>query len=292
MMLGVANSIGLNMSLTDFLDFATRLGVGLVEIKTDEPHLLSTLSKTKHRKTIRDIVKSFNFKYFVHAPYIDINLASMNSALRKASEKTILKSIEFAADIDAKLVVSHVGRLSKDYTKEMITQSLENAIQCLRNLTKVSKNHGIIFTIENDHKSNDQILAGYPEQLTFLIEKVGCKFTLDVGHANTLAKIETFIDTLAEHTVNVHLHDNEGEQDAHLSLGEGNIIFSAVLANLRKIEYKGPLIVEVHSSLGLKESVTLLRKTFGKRIYSLGNQRGSRVYKTQLPSNAASTDQG
>ncbi len=268
------------MSLNDFLDFATRLKVGLVEIKMDKPHLLSALSKTKQKKAIRDIVKSFNFKYFVHAPYININLASMNPTLRKASEKTILKSIAFAADIDAKLVVSHVGRLSRDYPEEMFTHSLKNAIPCLRNLTNASKNHGTIFTIENDHRSNDQILAGYPEQLMFLIEKVGCKFTLDVGHANTVAKIETFLARLVEHIVNVHLHDNDGEQDAHLSLGTGNINFSAILANLRKIEYKGPLIVEVHSSSGLKESVTLLRETFGKRTFSPGNQHGLRVHKT------------
>ena len=267
MMLGVAGSIGLNMSLTGFLDFATWLKVGLVEIKMDEPHLLSALFKTKHRKAIRDIVESFNFKYSVHAPYIDINLASMNSILRKASEKTVLKSIEFATDIGAKLVVSHVGRLSRDYPEEMVTQSLKNVICCLRNLATASKNHGIIFSIENDHKSNDQILAGYSGQLMFLIEKVGCKITLDVGHANTLARIETFMDTLAEHIVNVHLHDNNGEKDAHLSLGKGKINFSAVLENLRKTEYKGPLVVEVHSSSGLEESVTLLRKNW-KREYA------------------------
>ncbi|TET55669.1 sugar phosphate isomerase/epimerase [Candidatus Bathyarchaeota archaeon] len=277
MMLGVANSTGLNMSLTGFLDFATGLKVGLVEIKMDEPHLLSALSKTKQRRAIRDIVESFNFKYSVHAPYIDINLASMNSVLRKASEKTILRSLEFATNIDAKLVVSHVGRLSRDYPKEMVTQSLKNVISCLRNLANFSKNHGIIFSIENDHKSNDQILAGYPEQLMFLIEKVGCKFTLDVGHANTLARIETFMDMLAEHIVNVHLHDNNGEQDAHLSLGKGKINFSAVLESLGKTEYKGPLVVEVHSSSGLEESVTLLRKTLGKRIDSSGNQHSLRV---------------
>jgi len=155
----------------------------------------------------------------------------------------------------------------------MITQSLKNAIPCLRNLTKASKNHGIVFTIENDHRSNDQILAGYPEQLMQLIQEAECKFTFDVGHANTLTRIENFMATLAEHTVNVHLHDNDGEQDTHLSLGKGNINFSAVLANLRKIEYNGPLIVEVHSSSGLKESVTLLRHTFGERTHSFGNKR-------------------
>ncbi len=273
MMLGVANSIGLNMALTDFLDFATQLKVKFVEVKMDEPYLLSVLFKTKRRKAINDIMESFSLKYSVHAPYIDINLACMNQTLRKASEKTILKSIAFAADINAKMVVSHVGRLSRDYPKRMITQSLKNAIPCLRNLTKASKNHGIVFTIENDHKSNDQVLAGYPEQLMLLIQEAECKFTLDVGHANTLTRIENFMGTLAEHIVNVHLHDNNGEQDTHLSLGKGNINFSAVLANLRKIEYKGPLIVEVHSSLGLKESVTLLRHTFGERIHSFGNKR-------------------
>jgi sugar phosphate isomerase/epimerase len=274
-MLGVANSISLNMPLINFLDFATQLKVEVVEFKMDDPYLLSALSKTEHKKTVRDIVKSFNFKYFVHAPYIDINLTSMNPILRKASEKTILKTIVFAADIGAKLVVSHVGRLSRDYSKEMITKSLKNVIPCLRNLTNVSKNNGIIFSIENDHKSNDQILAGYPEQLMCLIEKVGCKFTLDVGHANTITKIGTFIDTLAEHIVYVHLHDNNGEQDAHLSLGKGNINFSAVIANLRKNEYTGPLMVEVHSFSGLKESVTLLRKTFVKHTHSLLKKGGS-----------------
>jgi sugar phosphate isomerase/epimerase len=260
MILGVANPVGLNISLTKFLDFATQLKVRLLEIKMDEPHLLSALSKNKQKKAVRDVIKSFDFKYFVHLPYIGVNLASINQTLRKASEKTMLESIAFAAEIDAELVVSHVGRLSRDYPKKMVAHSLKNAIPCLKKLTNASANHGIIFTIENDHRSHDQILGGYPEQLMSLVEKVGCKLTLDVGHANTVTRIENFVDTLAKFIVNVHLHDNGGEQDDHLAFGEGNINFPSVLANLREIEYNGPLIVEVHSFSGLKESVTLLRK--------------------------------
>ena len=56
-------------------------------------------------------------------------------------------------------------------------------------------------------------------------------------------------------------------------------------------KYKSPLIVEVHSYTGSKESVTLLRHTFDKRIDSFGNKRGLRAYKTQITPNAASTDQ-
>ena len=81
------------------------------------------------------------------------------------------------------------------------------------------------------------------------------------------------IEFVAAFDVNKLKTDNNGEQDTHLSLGKGNINFSTVLASLRKIEYKGPLIVEVHSSAGLKESVTLLRRTFRERIHSFGNKR-------------------
>lgn len=266
-MLGVASSVGLDMSLANFLDFASQLKVRLVEVKMDEPHLISALFKAKHRKAVLDITASFDFRYLVHLPYIDVNLAGLNPTLRKASEKSMLKGIEFAADVDARLVVCHVGRLSRDFRNEMIARSFKNALSCLKNLTTASKNHGIVFTVENDHMSNDHILAGFPEELLVLVEEAGCQLTLDVGHANTVTKIENFMDTLARHIVNIHLHDNNGEQDEHLSLGKGSMDFSAVMGNLRRIRYSGPLIVEVHSIAGLRESVGVVTQALSKHHF-------------------------
>ena len=259
-MLGIADSLSINMSLPDFLEFATQLNVGIVEIKMDQPHLLSTLSNFKQQIAIRDIIQSFDLVYFVHAPYIDTNLASMNSMVKKASEKTVLESIMFAAKIEARLVVTHVGRLSRDYQQEMVSKALRNVVPCLRSMTSIAKDYGLTFTVENDHKSDDRHLVGLPEQLRFLIKEVGCQLTLDIGHANTFGDLKAFITTLAEHTASIHLHDNKGERDTHLSLGNGQITFPAVMADLRKLKYNEPFILEVHSSAGLRESLTLLRK--------------------------------
>ncbi|MCK5631647.1 sugar phosphate isomerase/epimerase [Candidatus Bathyarchaeota archaeon] len=258
--MGIADSLSLNMSLRDFLEFASQLNVGIAEIKMDQPHLLSTLSNFKQQIAIRDIIQSFDLIYFVHAPYIDTNLASMNSTVKKASEKTVLESIIFAAKVEAQLVITHIGRLSRDYQQEMVSKALRNVVPCLRSMTSIAKDYGLTFTIENDHKSDDRHLAGLPEQLEFLIKEVGCHLTLDIGHANTFGDPKAFITTLAEHTVNIHLHDNKGERDTHLSLGKGQITFPAVIADLRKLKYSEPFILEVHSSAGLRESLTLLRK--------------------------------
>jgi sugar phosphate isomerase/epimerase len=50
--------------------------------------------------------------------------------------------------------------------------------------------------------------------------------------------------------INVHLHDNLGERDQHLAVGEGNIDFKKVLSALS--DYQGRFVIEARS---LKEAV-------------------------------------
>jgi len=259
-MLGIADSICLNMSFPDFLDFATQLKVNVVEIKMDQPHSLSALSNLKQQISTLDIIHTYDLRYFVHAPYIDINLASVNPTIQKASQKIIQESIMYAVRIGAKLLVTHVGRLSRDYPKQLVSKSLKTVVPYLRDLTNIAKDHGLTFTIENDHQSGDRPLAGFPGQLKFLLKEIGCKLTLDVGHANTFGDPRAFVSTLAEYIANIHLHDNKGKRDAHLSLGKGHIAFPAVISDLRKFRYNEPFILEVHSLPGLRESVMSLRK--------------------------------
>jgi len=65
-MLGIADSISLNVSLPDFLEFATQLKVGIVEIKMDQPHLLSALSNVKKQNAIQDVIQSFDLRPSQH----------------------------------------------------------------------------------------------------------------------------------------------------------------------------------------------------------------------------------
>jgi sugar phosphate isomerase/epimerase len=187
-------------------------------------------------------------------------LASVNPLLRRAFRKTILKAVIFAAELDAELLVSHVGRLSRDYPQKLIRKAIKNAIESLRKINQLSNDLGIVFTIENDHKSNDYVLAGYPEQINFLVENVGCKLTFDIGHANTIGKIADFTKLLHKFIVNVHLHDNNGKEDEHLPIGKGSIDFTGLLKRMKDWRRQKPLIIECHSFAGLKESIDFMRQ--------------------------------
>ena len=259
MILGIADHSSFEKPLTEFLKFASKLKVDLVELKLDKLELLQTLNSQKSLTEITDLLYTYNFKYSVHAPSININLASLNPTILKASLKTVLKAVTFAAEINADLIISHVGRLSNDYPYKYVKKSLKNALKTLSKINKKSTDLNVTFTIENDHKSGDYILAGYPKQLSYLIENIGCKLTFDVGHANTLGKPEKFIKELKDHIVNVHLHDNNGENDEHLPIGNGNINFQKVLDSLGNKVLKIPLTIECHSFSGLKNDVKKLR---------------------------------
>jgi sugar phosphate isomerase/epimerase len=258
MILGIADYPSLEGSLEDFLNFASKLRIRVLELKLDRLELLLSLSKADKVLELKNLSNSHDFKYFVHAPNIDTNLASVNPFFRRVFKKTVLKAATFAAELDAGLLVSHVGRLSRDYPQKLVRKAMKNAIDSLRKINQLSNDLGIIFTIENDHKSNDYVLAGYPEQINYLIENVGCKLTFDIGHANTIGKIEDFTKLLGKFIVNVHLHDNDGKVDEHLPIGKGSINFVRLFNKMKDWGSEKPLIIECHSYAGLKESIDFM----------------------------------
>jgi sugar phosphate isomerase/epimerase len=263
MILGIADYPKLERSLEDLLDFASRLKVSVLELRVDRLELLLSISKTHKIEEIKNLSKSYDFRYFIHAPNIDTNLASMNPFVRRVLKKIASKVVTFAAELDAELLVSHVGRLSRDYPQKFVEKAMKNSLDSLRTFSELSHDRGIVFTIENDHRSTDYVLAGYPEQINYLVENVGCKLTFDTGHANTIGRIDDFTKLLGRFIVNVHVHDNDGNEDEHLAVGKGSIDFAELFKTMKASSNQAPLIIECHSLEELRETVDYLkRKSF------------------------------
>lgn len=260
MQVGLSDHPSFNMKLTEFLEFASQLGAKHVELKLDRQNLLSALLQRDKISTITNLLNSYDFKYFLHTPSIDVNLASLNPSIGKASEKITLRAVHFASKVNAELLVSHVGRLSRDHPQSLMKKAFKNAVTRLKCVTNASKDSGIIFTIENDHKTSDHVIAGYPKQVLSLVENTDCKLTFDIGHANTLGKIENFLDTLSMYIVNIHLHDNNGINDEHLPLGKGKINIVKTLEKIKICNCLSTLILECHSLQGLRQDYNLLKK--------------------------------
>ena len=78
-------------------------------------------------------------------------------------------------------------------------------------------------------------------------------FTFDVGHANITGNVEQFL-SLKEYITTVHLHDNAGDQDTHLALGEGTLPLDII----EKVAGKN-LVIEVSTYQDALRSLEVLK---------------------------------
>lgn len=260
MAIGIADHPILNMSIMELLEFASELKVEFVELKMDVPELLIARGDTAKMEAVRDLLKSYDFRYSVHAPYIDVSPVALNPDIREASVKSLIGAVEFAADVDARFVVSHIGRLSRNYPVELTGRAREGAVRSLTKVISHAEDAGIRFTIENDHQSADHLIAGYPEQIFSLLYDLGCGFTLDIGHANTLGKVDDFLLMMVDLIDTVHVHDNLGSYDEHLPPGRGTVGFVELFQSAGELLYSKPMIVECQNLSDIEEGVSFIRR--------------------------------
>ena len=84
--------------------------------------------------------------------------------------------------------------------------------------------------------------------------------TLDIGHANHAgySTDEIIFDSIKH----VHAHDNFGDDDSHLPLGEGNIELNDIINSLESKNYKGIYILEVNNFDSIEKSYEYMEKNF------------------------------
>jgi len=68
---------------------------------------------------------------------------------------------------------------------------------------------------------------------------------LDFGHARLDGDVVDAIETVSEHLVATHVHDNRGRSDDHLLPFEGTIDWPAALTSVQKVGFEGTLMLEV-----------------------------------------------
>ncbi len=199
-----------------------------------------------HKEEVCDALSTTDLELQLHAPLNDINIASLNPSIRRVSMNEVKKSIEMASMLDIEIVTVHPGLYSP------LSRYMENASdfakESLRELKEHSEEHGIKIALENLPEMWLTICNTVKETREFL-EEVGLGFCLDIGHAYTAGELEGFLDLSP---INVHVHDNIGEKDLHLKLGEGKIDLEKAIRSLKS--YEGNYVIEGRNLDDLKES--------------------------------------
>jgi sugar phosphate isomerase/epimerase len=207
-------------------------------------------------KSTIDLINSYELKYTIHSAYTDLNIASFNKAIQKASINEIERSIDFAVDIDSDIVVIHPGIVS--YTaRNQVDFVYSLGRDSLIELKDYAKDRGVNPCIENL-----PAIQGFMYQdinlLNETLTELDMPMTLDIGHAHTagFAPEEMYFDCVKH----IHVHDNPGDEDSHLTLGEGSLAVNDFFDVFMSKGYDGIYMLELHSVDSIKKSLEYMKE--------------------------------
>ena len=220
------------------------------EIVSEAEHRLQPLAAR-----FADLMPSYKLSYSIHAPISDINIGSLNDRIREDSVIELLSLAETAVSLNIDTITIHPGitPMAVPYMEE---KAAEKARRSLGSIDRISSEYGVRIAVEN-MPAFPFMLGRTAEELKYLLEGTNLGFCLDIGHANNTEQIDEIISEFRDRFINIHIHDNNGEHDEHLTLGEGSIDFKSVLSKLAN--YQGNFIIESKSFPSAVESQDYLR---------------------------------
>jgi sugar phosphate isomerase/epimerase len=211
-----------------------------IEILDDGTHDLD-----KQRITLlKEAAKSYNLTYSLHAPFADINIASPIKPLLNASLKRLIQSLANANAIDAKMWVFHPGQrtgIGQFYPGADFKQMC----QSIEQIYAKAEEYGMNIALEN-LPAKYWFLMNTPEEFQKMYKETNLPIgiTLDLGHANLEGQIQPFFNKLADKIVHIHASNNDGSEDQHFGVEDGNIDYNWLAETLEKIGYDKSVIVE------------------------------------------------
>ncbi|MHC1567427.1 MAG: sugar phosphate isomerase/epimerase family protein [Candidatus Syntropharchaeia archaeon] len=194
------------------------------------------------KREIEEVCESTNLIISVHAPFSDLNLASVNQPIWEETIRQMSACVENSGDF-ADICVVHPGILSP-LGAQIPEKAWEQMIFGLRKLCDIAEEYGMMIGVEN-MINLEPLLGRFPDELLGIVETVdrdNIGIVFDVGHANTMNVIDEFLEV---DVVHVHVHDNFGEKDEHLPPGHGNIEWKKVMDGLKR--YNGRIVIEARN---------------------------------------------
>ena len=249
MKIGASALAGIEYPLEKTLEFIENLGLDYVELVHQFPCEYLNVN----------LLESYNLKYTIHAPFMDVNIASLQDKSRSNSIAQIKESIDLANRLNCEAVVVHPGLTSFLPNKYFPQKVIESANSSIKELGEYSKDLGVLTTIENMPNFPSMIYQNMFE-LNDLLVSLDMHMTLDIGHANHAgySADEMYFDSIKH----IHAHDNFGDDDSHLALGEGSIELNTIINNLEKNNFDGIYIIEVNDYDSIKKSYEYMKKNF------------------------------
>ena len=233
-----------SLPVAEAAEAAATLGFQGLEIWTE--HLWREGSPSE----LKEQLARLPLRYFLHAPFMDLNLCSRNARVAQLPLAEQLRALELARDLEISLVVVHPGRCSS--SKDSPEEYWPPLLEALGVLESKAGKLEITVAVENMEPRPKEFMVR-PIDFTRLLEELpGLGLCLDLAHAAAAGDgvPDEFILELGEHIRHIHVSNVE-EGRVHLPLDRGRLPITSTVARFIR-GFTGAVTLEGATESGLK----------------------------------------
>jgi sugar phosphate isomerase/epimerase len=213
----------------------------------------------------------------VHAPITDsfvggrwgvpLSLASADADARAHAMDEAERALQIARRIPFGVLVVHLG-VPRTLSADPADNSRDGARRSVEALQRLAEPLGVRIAVEviPNELSRASSLVHFIERV---LDAPGVGICLDFGHAHMDGDVVEAIETVSEHLVTTHVHDNRGRTDDHLVPFDGSIDWPGALTAIQKVGYEGTLLFEIAAHRSAKEvlqQARLARERMGRLL--------------------------
>jgi sugar phosphate isomerase/epimerase len=201
----------------------------------------------------------------IHAPITDVFgthgwSATFSNAVgahdrREAAVRETEAALQIARGIPFDIMVLHLGTPSSMHNAD--DNHRNAAVRSLEEICQAAEPLGVRVAVEViPNRLSDP--ASLVSMLENDLDASQAGICLDFGHAHLMGDVADAIETVAEHIITTHIHDNHGREDEHLLPYHGSIDWNLALVTMQKIGYEGTYLMEI---AGGSEPAQILEET-------------------------------
>jgi L-ribulose-5-phosphate 3-epimerase len=189
-----------------------------------------------------------------------VDIMSNDWETRKASMDLILRGLRVTQGLGVDTMLVTPGRIGADCHYD---DAYYNALSTLRKLAPEVAKTGVSVAME--YVWNWFLVS--PLEYRRFLDEVDCPsigFFFDTGNMAIQGFPEQWLKIIGRHLKKVHFKDFRRRDSAWLPLGEGDVDFAAVMAELRRIGYDGALLSEVDAGTApFEDTAEAIRSIMG-----------------------------
>ncbi len=207
---------------------------------------------------VAEVLHRHDLTVTLHAPFVDLSAGSTDPAIRAVTRRRFDDILRLVPVFRPRTVVAHAGydwQRYEYFRKTWMDHSVEFWTEVAHGLNPA----GARLMLENVYEHG-------PGELRELFERLQpCRvgLCLDCGHLTAFgrAPLAEWLEVLGPFIGQLHLHDNHGEKDDHLPLGQGRIDFSELFDYLKAECLRPPVMtLEIHRTDDLWTSLECLER--------------------------------